>query len=111
MSVIVCQDISLLAFGFQKLSFPVNHIPVSLSEISSELSVGTYDPVAGDIGRKRVFLQGLTDSLRTSASYAACKLSIGDGLSGGYLQEFQKDFLLELCDFLTGSDFLADVRH
>ena len=98
-------------FGFQKLAFPLNHIPVSLSEISSNLSIGAYDPVAGNIGCERVFLQGLTYSLRTWATYAACKFSIGDGLTGGYIQEFQINFLLELCDFPTGSDFFSDVRH
>ena len=98
-------------FGFQKLAFPLNHIPVSLSEISSNLSIGAYDPVAGDIGGEGIILQGLTHSLRTSATYATCKFSIGDGLTAGYIQEFQINFLLELCDFLTGYDSLADARH
>ena len=101
----------MLAFRFQKHAFPVNHIPVSLSGISSELSVGAYDPVAWNIGSEGVFLQGLTYSLRTSATYAACKFSIGDGLTGGYIQEFQIYFFLELCYFLTGYDSLADTRH
>ena len=63
-------------FGFQKLAFPLNHIPVSLSEISSDLSIGAYDPVAGDIGGEWVLPQCLTDSLRTSAANASCKLPV-----------------------------------
>lgn len=63
-------------FGFQKLAFPLNHIPVSLSEISSNLSIGAYDSVAGDIGGEWVLPQCLTDSLRTSAANASCKLSV-----------------------------------
>ena len=106
-----CPITSFLAFGFQKHAFNINHITVCLSEISSGLSVRAYDPVAGNIGCERVFLQGLTYSLRTWATYAACKFSIGDGLTGGYIQEFQIYFLLELCDFPTGSDFFSDARH
>ena len=67
--------------------------------------------MAGDFGGEGVFLQGLANSLRTSAAYAAGKFAVGYGLPGRDGQEFQIDFLLELGDFFAGYDSVAEGWH
>lgn len=93
-----------VSFLLKQPTLLLNHFALSMAIEAAKAAIGGDDTMARDIRSKRVATQGLTDRLCTTAAYAAGQFSIGDGLAGGDIQQFEVDTTLEVGDLSRSQD-------
>ena len=95
----------------QKMPFPLNHLPFTLTMESTDATSRADNPMTGDIGRKRVALQCLANGLGTAAVYLMGKFLVGDCGATRHVQQGKIHLALKVCDVGVGLYYRAYIGH